>query len=117
MSSDAWETYSVPGSPYFVLVDGASGSVRGEGTGATWPQVFSLITQATNDAAIALGDDLATDLRIDQELLAHGIRPGGRELVSGGRRGERERPSVIVPVVVIGVLLAVFAALRSTWSP
>ena len=80
LSSDAWETYSVPGSPYFVLVDGASGSVRGEGTGATWPQVFSLITQATNDAAIALGDDLATDLRIDQELLAHGIRPGDASL-------------------------------------
>jgi hypothetical protein len=80
LSSDAWENYSVPGSPYFVLVDGASGSVRGEGTGATWPQVFSLITQATNDAAIALGDDLATDIRIDRELLAHGIRPGDPSL-------------------------------------
>ena len=65
----------------------------------------------------SLGDDLATDLRIDQELLAHGIRPGDAEPVSRSRRGEREHPNVIVPVVVIGMLLAVFAALRSTWSP
>ena len=92
----AWETYSVPGSPYFVLVDGASGSVRGEGTGATWPQVFSLITQATNDAAIALGDDLATDLRIDQELLATGSDPVTRACIRGPSRrtrtSERDRP-------------------------
>src|SRR5262249_13786683 len=32
MSSDAWERYGVAGSPYFVLVDGPSGRVRGEGT-------------------------------------------------------------------------------------
>jgi hypothetical protein len=78
MSSDAWDTYAVPGSPYFVLVDGASGRVRGEGTGATWPQVYSLITQATNDAA--LGDDLDTEARIDRELLAQGIGPGDSSL-------------------------------------
>jgi hypothetical protein len=75
LSSAAWDTYRVPGSPYFVLVDGVSGQVAGEGTGVTWPQVHSLLTQATNDAAIAL-EDLTTSLRIDRELLASGIGPG-----------------------------------------
>ena len=30
MSSQAWADYDVPGSPYFVLVDGPTGAVRGE---------------------------------------------------------------------------------------
>src|SRR3954447_2550674 len=41
MSSEAWEQYEVAGSPYFVLVDGPSGRIRGEGTATSWPQVAS----------------------------------------------------------------------------
>jgi hypothetical protein len=67
MSSAAWRDYRVPGSPYFVLVDGAAGRVRGEGTAATWEQVRRLLLQA-------IGDD--RELAIDRELLAHGIGPG-----------------------------------------
>ena len=62
----------MPGSPYFVLADGRSGQVRGEGTGMTWPQVLGMIVQSTADDALAL-DDLDTESRIDQELLAQGI--------------------------------------------
>jgi hypothetical protein len=79
LSSAAWTDYDVPGSPYFVLVDGVSGQVRGEGTGVSWPQVHSLLTQAGNDAAVAL-EDLATDVRIDRELLASGVGPGDPSL-------------------------------------
>jgi hypothetical protein len=79
MSNDTWASYEVPGSPYFVLVDGAIGRVRGEGTGMTWPQVHGLLTQASDDAAIAL-DDVSTEARIDRELLASGIRPGDTSL-------------------------------------
>ncbi len=79
LSSAAWETYEVPGSPYFVLADGRSGQVRGEGTGMTWPQVLGMIVQSTADDALTL-DDLDTESRIDQELLAHGIRPGDASL-------------------------------------
>ena len=46
MSSAAWEHYTVPGSPYFALVDGAAGRVVGEGTGASWDQVQSLLAHA-----------------------------------------------------------------------
>jgi hypothetical protein len=79
LSSEAWQTYEVPGSPYFVLADGASGQVHGEGTGMTWPQVLGMIVQSTADDAIGL-DDLDTETRIDQELLAHGIKPGDASL-------------------------------------
>jgi hypothetical protein len=75
MSSAGWVDYRVPGSPYFVLVDGARGQVRGEGTGANWDQVKNLLRQAVDDSA-----DGGRELRIDRELLGHGIRPGDPSL-------------------------------------
>ena len=48
-SSAVWEAFSVPGSPYFVLVDGA-GRIVGEGSAATWPAVATLMDQAHADA-------------------------------------------------------------------
>jgi hypothetical protein len=73
MSSDAWAAYDVPGSPYFVLVDGERGAVEGAGTGLTWPQVRSMIEHASDDEA-------TTERRIDRELLANGIEPGDESL-------------------------------------
>jgi hypothetical protein len=75
MSSAAWIDYRVPGSPYFVLVDGRAGRVRGEGTGANWEQVKNLLRQASDDAS-----DDGREARIDRELLAHGIEPGDASL-------------------------------------
>jgi hypothetical protein len=49
-SSPTWDALDVPGSPYFVLVDG-HGRVAGEGSGASWPQVVDLLGQADADAA------------------------------------------------------------------
>ena len=40
-SSAAWEAYGVPGSPYFVLIDGRNRKVVGSGTATNWPQVPS----------------------------------------------------------------------------
>ena len=73
MSSGAWQEYDVPGSPYFVLVDGERGAVEGAGTGLTWDQVRNLIEQASDDEA-------TTEQRIDRELLANGIAPGDDSL-------------------------------------
>ena len=75
LSSAAWTDYHVPGSPYFVLVDGIAGRVRGEGTGASWEQVKNLLRQAGDDA-----DDDGREVRIDRELLSHGIAPGDPSL-------------------------------------
>jgi hypothetical protein len=47
-SSQAWEDFGVPGSPYFVYVDG-SGRIVGEGSAATWPAVATLMGQAQAD--------------------------------------------------------------------
>ena len=81
MSTQAWLDYEVPGSPYFVYVDGARGQVVGEGTGATWEQVAALIGRAGDDRRVARAsrrpsDDAAREARVDEELLAAGIHPG-----------------------------------------
>ena len=49
MSSHAWDDYGVPVSPYFVLVDGPTGRVVGEGAGTSWDQVIDLLAKATAD--------------------------------------------------------------------
>jgi hypothetical protein len=86
MSSRAWNAYSVPGSPYFVYVEGRTGRVRGEGTGTTWEQVAGLLAQATGDLTFTAGPtaarrpktggDAEREARIDRELMAAGIFPG-----------------------------------------
>ncbi len=76
MAAQAWVDYAVPHSPYFVLVDGPRGRVRGEGAATSWKQVSGLITQALADAT-AGGE---RESRADAELLAAGIRPGHESL-------------------------------------
>ena len=49
-STRGWEDFAVPGSPYFVYVDG-TGRLVGEGSAATWPAVAALMGQARDDAA------------------------------------------------------------------
>lgn len=98
MTSEAWSAYDVPGSPYFVLVDGRTGTVQGEGTGIDWDQVKGLLTQVQDDAAYATdlearrvakyrADD-ERERRVDDELMAAGIGPGDPSLYAGGPSGE-----------------------------
>jgi len=98
MSTAAWEAYEVPGSPYFVLVDAATGRVAGEGSATGWEQVQRLVGEAAGDLALArrsqgshdhaghdhtghdhaqdTGDGAHREARADRELLAAGITPG-----------------------------------------
>jgi len=69
MSSQAWDDYGIPVSPYFVLVDGATASVEGEGAATTWTQVGSLLSRAEADV------EAENERRIDSELEAAGIQP------------------------------------------
>jgi hypothetical protein len=80
LSSATWSAYEVPGSPYFVLVDGRAGRVRGEGTGTSWPQVRNLMLQASGDT-----DPDGTEIRIDRELLEYGVAPGDPSLYRTAR--------------------------------
>lgn len=87
MSSEAWDTYRVPGSPYFLHVEGSSGRILGEGSAAGWPQVLSLILDAAEDRS----PDSVGRNRIDDALAAAGIGPGHpslRPTAADSGRGE-----------------------------
>ncbi len=79
MSSQAWQDYGVPVSPYFVLVDGASGAIDGEGAASTWTQVGSLLSRAEADT------EAANEQRIDEDLRAAGIEPNDPSLYPTGK--------------------------------
>jgi hypothetical protein len=93
MSSQAWDDYRVPGSPYFVLV--TDDRISGEGTGVSWEQVRRLLGEATGDAELlAAANGRSIDLtdgahdreaRIDRALLASGIHPGHPSLYHPAR--------------------------------
>jgi hypothetical protein len=105
MSSAAWEEYAVPGSPFFVFVDGEHGQIVGQGTAPDWEQVVRLMTEAADDGAMDIGaanatqreqraerrrmDDRAREARTDDILMAAGIYPGHPSLYVNP---EPERP-------------------------
>lgn len=74
MSSQAWEDYAVPGSPYFVLVEG--GAIRGEGVATTWDALASLV----GDAA----DEQREERDVEARLAAAGVGPDDPSLYPGG---------------------------------
>ncbi|HVM65692.1 MAG TPA: hypothetical protein VMU14_12585 [Acidimicrobiales bacterium] len=51
MSTEAWSDYEVPASPFFVLVDGATGRRVGEGVANHFGQVADLVRRALADGA------------------------------------------------------------------
>jgi hypothetical protein len=70
MSSRAWEDYSVPGSPYFVLVDGA---IRGEGVATTWAALGSRVSDAIAERHGTETGGTARALSVEHTLAASGI--------------------------------------------
>lgn len=103
MSSQAWTDYQVPGSPYVVYVEGATGRIRGQGTGMSWDQVAGLLAQATGDLAFTTeggraqrghkpASDAEREAAIDRQLLAAGIQPGDPSLYP-----EADRPGPAAP--------------------
>jgi hypothetical protein len=93
LSSQAWNDYGVPGSPYVVAVNGATGRVRGEGTGQSWAQIAGLFTRSTGDAGFLTGgpdpakpfSDAEREADVDRELIEAGLLPGDPRLY--GRAG------------------------------
>jgi hypothetical protein len=93
LSSAGWIDYDVPVAPYFVLVDGGSDTIIGEGAAATWAQLENLMTQSMADLGFSAepdptggnrrafgrgGADRAA--RVDAELRAAGLEPGDPRL-------------------------------------
>jgi hypothetical protein len=89
MSTDAWLDYQVPGSPFFVLVDGATGSKVGQGVASQVGQLAELVRRAEHDRSSAGGGrgrsegspgGPAREAAADEVLAAAGILPGDPSL-------------------------------------
>jgi hypothetical protein len=89
MSTDAWLDYQVPGSPFFVLVDGATGQKVGQGVASQVGQLAELVRRAEHDRGHAGGrrgrgaaslDGPAREAAADEVLAAAGILPGDPSL-------------------------------------
>lgn len=93
MSTEAWSDYEVPGSPFFVLVDGRRGRRIGEGVANQLAQVAELVRRAAREdvdgqgeagsrsRASAVGlDGPARERANDRELVEAGILPGDPSL-------------------------------------
>jgi len=91
MSTEAWGDYEVPGSPFFVLIDGSTGRRIGEGVANHSSQVADLVRRAEVDTR-PLGtasagrphadglDGPERESANDRELIAAGVLPGDRSL-------------------------------------
>lgn len=84
LSTEAWDGFGVPGSPYFAYLDDA-GRVVGEGSAGSWPQVVQLLGQARADAAARAartvrGPGPVRHSRDEQALAAAGIAAGDPSL-------------------------------------
>jgi hypothetical protein len=75
MSSEAWEDYAVPGSPYFVLVEGSE--IRGEGVATTWDALASLVGDAVEEELEARD--------MEARLAAAGVGPDHPSLYPRGK--------------------------------
>ena len=90
MSTAAWSDYEVPGSPFFVLVDGRTQRRVGEGVARQFAQVVDLVRRARADAVAPPGmeapgpahrlDGTERETLNDGELIAAGIHPGHASL-------------------------------------
>jgi hypothetical protein len=80
MSTAAWGDYEVPGSPFFVLVDGAAARRVGEGVANQFSQIADLVRRAAVDAGPAPDGD--------GRGAGHGTQSG-----SAGRRARTSRAS------------------------
>jgi hypothetical protein len=83
MSTEAWIDYQVPGSPFFVLVDGGTKTKVGQGVASVVGQLAELVRRAEHDrTAGAAGrpvsgiDGPAREADVDETLRAAGIPPG-----------------------------------------
>ena len=80
MSDETWQTFRVPMTPYFLLVDG-QGMVIGEGAASSWRHLLGLLRQSARDRSVRL-DPSGREEFTDQQLRQAGIEPGDPSLYS-----------------------------------
>lgn len=88
MTSEAWDDFKIPVSPYFVLVEAENGAVVGEGAAASWSHVRDLLSAAMADA----GHGASTrerSTRTEERLSSAGIEPGDASLYRNPHEDEQ----------------------------
>ena len=95
MASAAWADYAVPGSPHFVLTDGAGG-ILGRGSALTWSALETMVADARADARRAADPARSTADRAERSqgaLASAGIGPGHPSLYpsASGLPDEQDR--------------------------
>lgn len=95
MASAAWTDYAVPGSPHFVLTDGAGG-ILGRGSALSWSALETMVADARADARRAADPARSTADRAQRSegaLASAGIGPGHPSLYPGasGLPDEQDR--------------------------
>lgn len=79
MSSQAWDDFAVPFTPYFALVDTDRGVVVGDGSAGGWEQLVAMVDRALGDSSEAALLHRSTSDRLadsDEELRRAGIAQG-----------------------------------------
>lgn len=75
LSSNAWTTYHVPSSPYFVFITGANAKVAGQGTAQSWQQVLDLLALTREEDELAAEEGLGAFADLSQPEVSE-ERPG-----------------------------------------
>lgn len=50
LSTQAWRDFEVPYTPYFALIDAATGTLVGDGAAGSWQQIVSLVERSLGDS-------------------------------------------------------------------
>jgi hypothetical protein len=80
MSSEVWDEFRVPLTPYFVLLD-PEARVIGEGSALTWDQLLGLLRQSAADSPDPTQLDTPERARFtDSRLAQSGVEPGDPSL-------------------------------------
>jgi hypothetical protein len=79
MSDEAWDTFRVPVTPYFMLVDG-HGDVIGEGSATKMSHLLGLFRQSAADSNPVRLSTRARERFTDDQLSSSGIEPGDPSL-------------------------------------
>lgn len=79
MSTETWDTFRVPMTPYFMLVNG-EGNVVGEGAASTWSHLLGLLRQSVADSSPVQMDTEGREHFTDIQLRSSGVAPGDESL-------------------------------------
>jgi hypothetical protein len=80
MTTEAWDAFRVPLTPYFMLLD-SEARVMGEGSAVTWDQLLGLLRQSVEDSPNPSHLGTAERARFtDAQLAESGVEPGDPSL-------------------------------------